>query len=148
AQKAVELLKDGNPDVLFIHFDNVDGVGHRKGFSPKVAEYLQAIEEVDAHVGRILDALRGRKTYAREDWLVIVCTDHGGKGLGHGGGAKVPEIRDGVLIVSGPSAARGRIEGPTAQVDVVATALTHLGIRLEPGWKLDGRPVGLKAKGR
>lgn len=31
-----------------------------------------------------------------------------------------------------------------AQVDVAATALTHLRIELEPQWKLDGKAVGLK----
>ncbi|HUS39634.1 MAG TPA: hypothetical protein VMX74_09300 [Pirellulales bacterium] len=48
------------------------------------------------------------------------------------------------LIVSGPSAKRGKIEGPTFLVDVPVTALHHLGVEIDPAWKLDGHPVGLK----
>jgi hypothetical protein len=48
------------------------------------------------------------------------------------------------LIISGPGAAPGKIAGPTYLVDVAATALTHLGIPLDPTWKLDGHPVGLR----
>ncbi|MGB1841464.1 MAG: DUF4983 domain-containing protein [Longimicrobiales bacterium] len=29
-------------------------------------------------------------------------------------------------------------------VDVAVTALTHLGIPVDPSWQLDGRPVGLR----
>ncbi len=144
-RKVCELLRHGNPDAVFLHLDNVDEAGHHKGFSPEVPEYLRAIEEVDGRVGRILEVLRGRKTYATEDWLIIVCTDHGGKGRGHGGGREVPAIREVFLIVSGPAATRGKIAGPTYLVDVAATALTHLGVRLDPAWKLDGRPVGLRS---
>jgi predicted AlkP superfamily pyrophosphatase or phosphodiesterase len=147
-RKTIALLKTGNPDVVFLHLDHVDGAGHAKGFSPQVREYLQAIEQVDVWIGQILEAMRQRKTYAQEDWLTVVCTDHGGKGTGHGRGHKVPEIREVFLIVSGPSAAQAQVETPTYLVDVAATALTHLGVALDPSWKLDGRPVGLKVKPR
>ncbi len=76
--------------------------------------------------------------------MILVCTDHGGRGTNHGGGHLFPEVRTVFLIVSGPSAARGRIDQPTQQVDVPATALTHLGVELDPAWKLDGRAVGLR----
>jgi predicted AlkP superfamily pyrophosphatase or phosphodiesterase len=139
AEEARKLLAEGNPDVLFLHFDNVDGTGHKKGFHPKVPEYLAAIEGVDAHIGSILQSLRQRPTYAREDWLIVVCTDHGGQGTGHSGGATKEEIRRVFLIVSGSSVAPGKIEGPTALVDVVPTVLTHLQVPLKSEWKLDGQ---------
>ncbi|HEY1065364.1 MAG TPA: sulfatase-like hydrolase/transferase, partial [Pirellulales bacterium] len=99
---------------------------------------------VDGHVGDVMTALKNRKTLAQEDWLVIVCTDHGGQGKGHGGGRKTPEIRNVFLIVSGDAAQSGVVEAETYQVDVVPTALTHLGVAIKPEWKLDGKPVGLK----
>ena len=77
---------------------------------------------------------------------MIVCTDHGGRATNHGGGHEFPEITETFLIVSGPSASTGESTEPTRQVDVVATALTHLRVPLKPEWKLDGRPVGLKAR--
>ena len=48
------------------------------------------------------------------------------------------------LIASGAAAARGEIAGLTYLVDVPVTALTHLGVRIDPAWQLDGRPVGLR----
>ncbi len=74
----------------------------------------------------------------------LVATDHGGQGVDHGRGHALPEVNTVFMIVSGADAARGKISGPTNQVDVVATALTHLGVPLKPEWKLDGQPVGLK----
>jgi predicted AlkP superfamily pyrophosphatase or phosphodiesterase len=144
AQKACELLKEKDPDALFVYLGNVDETGHAKGFHPQVPEYARAIEEVDAHVGAILKALRDRPRFAREDWLVLVCTDHGGQGTDHAKGHKVFEIRTVFLIVSGPSIRPGKIEGPTSLVDVPVTALTHLGVPVDPKWKLDGRAVGLR----
>ena len=38
------VIDEVGPDAVFLHFDEVDGAGHRHGFHPKVAEYLRAIE--------------------------------------------------------------------------------------------------------
>jgi predicted AlkP superfamily pyrophosphatase or phosphodiesterase len=140
----IDVLRNKQPDVVMLYLGQVDETGHAKGFHPSVLEYRQAIERVDGHIAAVLQTIRDRSTYDHEDWLVIVATDHGGVGLNHGGGRQLDEIRKTFLIVSGPAAKRGRTEEPTYQVDVVATALTHLGIPLKPEWKLDGQAVGLK----
>ena len=145
AAQAVETLAHGDPDVMFVYFENVDDTGHRKGFHPGIPEYVAAIKEVDNRVGEVLDALHSRPRFKDENWLALVGTDHGGRGTGHGGGRALPEINTVFLIVSGAGATRGTIEGQTNQVDLVATALAHLGVPLKPEWKLDGRPVGLRS---
>jgi hypothetical protein len=38
----------------------------------------------------------------------------------------------------------GKFEGKTHQVDLVATALTHLGVPIDSKWALDGKPIGLE----
>ena len=144
AAGAVKVLSQKNPDVLFLHFDDVDSAGHAKGFHPTVPEYIQAIEKTDEYVGTVLAAVKARPTYAQEDWLILSSTDHGGKGTGHSGGANVPEIRTIYLIASGPSTIHGKIEQPTFVVDVAATAIAHLGVPILEAWELDGKPVGLK----
>ncbi len=145
AKACAEHIRDKNPDAVMLYLGQVDETGHAKGFHPKVPEYIAAIERVDGHVGEVLAAIQARPTIAEEDWLIIIATDHGGVGTGHGGGRKIDEIRRTFLIVSGSSAVVGKPEEQTYQVDVVATALTHLGIALKPEWKLDGRAVGLKS---
>lgn len=148
ADEAVKYLADGDPAVLFVYFGHVDNTGHGYGFHPKSPKYTNAIEEADAHLGRVLEAIEKRGTRKQEDWLVVVTTDHGGKGRGHFPGAKEPEIRTGFLIVSGASATKERLKGKTATVDVVPTVLTHLGIPIDPDWKLDGKSVGLGGEGK
>ncbi len=140
--EAERVLGEQRLDALFVHFDDVDGAGHRYGFHPTVANYVKAIEQTDTYVGRLVQALQHRKSFAQEDWLILVSTDHGGSGRGHG--RNIPEHRTIFLIVSGPSALRGKIEPAPAVVDVAATALAHLGIAIDPAWHWDGRPVGLK----
>ncbi len=144
ARDAVEQLKTADPDAMFVYLGQVDETGHRYGFHPSVKRYMDAIERVDAHVGELLEALASRANKDREDWLILVTSDHGGQGTGHGDGHQVPEIRNSFMIVSGNAARRGRFEQTTYLVDVVPTALSHLGIEIDPKWKLDGRPVGLK----
>lgn len=145
ADRAVELLTKTNPDVMFVHLDDVDGAGHGNGFSPDVPAYIKAIEETDRRVGQIVAAVRGRSTHAREDWLILVSSDHGGWGSGHASHSNVvPEIRKVFYIANGESAEPGEIKGQVYIVDVAATALAHMGVKIDPAWKLDGVPAGLK----
>ncbi len=98
--EASDLLKNyADLDVLFVHLDDVDHAGHTYGFSPLVPQYIEAIEEKDAQVGQMVDALRSRKNYANEDWLIMVSTDHGGLGTTHGGPSE--EERTIFIVVNG-----------------------------------------------
>lgn len=81
----VSTLNTDNPDILFVHFDDVDHAGHTYGFSSTVPEYVSAVNQTDIYVGEILTALRNRANYANEDWLIIVSPDHGGSGTSHSG---------------------------------------------------------------
>jgi predicted AlkP superfamily pyrophosphatase or phosphodiesterase len=141
---AIQCLKARDPDCLVLYLGQVDETGHKFGFHPNVAEYIASMERVDTHIGDVMAAVRNRTNAKHEDWLTIVCTDHGGSGTDHGDGHNNPEIRRTFLIVSGRSAMKGRSQTQTWQVDVAPTALKHLGIEPNPEWELDGRAVGLK----
>lgn len=147
ADLTADLIRRSNPTAVFAYFGQVDEHGHKFGFSPKVPQYLAAIERVDALVGLLMQAVEGRADYATENWLVLVSSDHGGFGKGHGNGHSNPEILHSFVIVSGPAAARGKLTQPTYLVDVPVTALAHVGIELNPKWELDGKPIGLRTRG-
>ena len=138
-----EYLRTADPDLVVYYQGQVDEAGHAHGFHPTVTAYTKAIETVDQNIGTLVSAIQSRPDFANEDWLMIVCTDHGGQGTDHSGGHSDPEVRSTFLIVSGKKVG-GRPDVKTWQVDVVATALTHLKIDLKPEWELDGHAVGLK----
>ncbi len=65
--KLVESIKSGKYDVIIINFANPDMVGH----TGVEAAAIQAIETVDACVGRAVDAIR------EVDGVLFICADHG-----------------------------------------------------------------------
>jgi predicted AlkP superfamily pyrophosphatase or phosphodiesterase len=138
---AAKSIREGNTDVVVCYFGQVDETGHAHGFHPTVKKYVESIERVDGYIGRLLEAVDERQKSAGDEWLILVCTDHGGSGTNHGGGREKPEIRQVFLIASGPLVKPGKTSEPTYQVDVVATAMAYLGIKLDDTWKLDGKSV-------
>lgn len=79
------LANDPDLDVLFIHIDDVDASGHANGFNPQYNTYINAIEYADVNVGQVMAALKSRPQFNNENWIVMLTTDHGGIGNGHGG---------------------------------------------------------------
>jgi predicted AlkP superfamily pyrophosphatase or phosphodiesterase len=140
-EAAVEELERNDPAALFVYLGNPDEVSHHTGSIED--EYVAAIERADRHVGRLLEAIRARPTYAAEDWLILVSTDHGRlPNGGHGGTTQ--EERTIFFLANGSRIPQGTIPTPPEIVDVAATALHYLGIGPRPEWELDGEPVGLE----
>ena len=138
---AVEHLASADPDALFVYLGNPDEVSHEH--ESIGLEYRDAIALADAHVGRLVAALRARTTYAQEDWLILVSTDHGRTSAG-GHGGDTPEERAIFFLASGRAAVVGTPSDSVRIVDVPVTALAHLGIPADPAWGLDGRVVGIR----
>ncbi|MFB7473388.1 alkaline phosphatase family protein [Kitasatospora sp. NPDC056184] len=136
--RAVARLRDENPDVVFVHLDNVDNAGHSSGSAGQA--YLTAIRGVDAQVGQIVAAVRGRATYAQEDWLIMVTADHGHTPTGGHGGSTWEE-RQTFVIANGSAFPAGSVRHDVRMVDIAPTALAHLGIVVDPAWNLDGTPI-------
>lgn len=134
-----------DPDILFLHFDAPDYAGHRYGFSRFSPPYMAAIRRTDGRVGRVLAALAKRPGRAREDWLILVVTDHGGTLRHHG--EDIAACRRVPLIMAGDAAPAGAALGRAGLADVAPTILVHLGVALDPGWNLDGKALPLRSLG-
>lgn len=135
---ALKSLRTENPDVLFVYFGSVDETGHgaideRASFTPENALYLNAISLVDSHIGELLRAMKARPQYADEDWLVLICTDHGGRGNSHGG--KSDAERKIWLAASGRHLnSEELMTKPVPQTALVPMIYEHLGIKAKPEW--------------
>jgi len=137
--QAVRHLAIADPDAMFVYLGNPDETSHQHGSIG--AEYRDAIALADRHVGMLIEAVRARPGYMNEDWLVLISTDHGRRADGGHGGDSLEEMTI-FILASGSDTANWPPPGRAFIVDVAATALDHLGIGIDPGWELDGRPLG------
>ncbi|MEU3609187.1 alkaline phosphatase family protein [Streptomyces sp. NPDC035033] len=135
---AADHLRNGNPDSAFVHLDAVDGAGHDFGGTGR--RYRDAIRTADGQVGRIVAAVKARATYAGENWLIMVTTDHGHVDEG-GHGGNDPNVRKSFVIANGAGIAAGSKRHDVKIADVAATVLKHTGVAIEPSWGLDGIPI-------
>ncbi|GGK45985.1 MULTISPECIES: alkaline phosphatase family protein [Flavobacteriaceae] len=115
-KKAVNELTSNELTAMFIHFDDVDHAGHSTGFSLNNDNYINAIEKVDQSIGNVISALKNRENYDKEDWLVIVGTDHGGIANNHGG--TTDEERTIFIIASGDNIPNKEIAKTTTQTTI------------------------------
>lgn len=140
---ATRLLRTANPDAAFVYLGNPDEVAHKSGTG---SPYTSAIAKADAQLGELLAALAARPTYADEDWLVVVTTDHGHNtpGGGHGGCGVGDERRTWVLA-QGTGHAAGAQPIDTRLTDVASAVFQHLGVPVDAGWRLDGKPVRVRS---
>ncbi|WP_042375847.1 alkaline phosphatase family protein [Streptacidiphilus melanogenes] len=138
---AVAVLREEDPEASFVYMGAVDETAHLRGCD---ADYRDAILRADERLGRLLDAVRARPTYAEEDWTVIVVTDHGHVDEGGHGGDSVLE-RTAWIACSGPEFTPGAITAPLRHVDVVPQVFASLGLQPDRHWTLDGLPFAASA---
>ena len=140
-KRAVDLLQNDNPDVMFVQLDEVDGAGHKYDYVPQSKKYLQAIQKADTLVGKMIKAIENREDYRKENWLVLVSTDHGGSNKGHG--KDIPEHTTIFYIASGKDVQKGELKERVNVIDIAVTAMHHLEIEIKESWNLDGKVVGI-----
>jgi len=132
--QAIAFLKEQRPSLLFIHLDHVDHAGHESGHG--TPEYDAAVEEADRLIGLVLDALRD--SGQADSSIVLVTSDHGGKGKGHGGSTmgeiEIPWIIQGRGIVPGRE-----LPATVNTSDTAATVAHALGLTPPKCWI--ARPV-------
>jgi predicted AlkP superfamily pyrophosphatase or phosphodiesterase len=137
---AISSLRTQNPDAMFIYFAQVDEYGHgiidsRANFSPDSTLYLHAIGVVDSHIGEVIRAMRARPSFADEDWLVVLTTDHGGRGNGHGGDS-IEERNIWLLAHGSHLPATTMTQQTFGQTKVPHLLFQHLGLPSNSEWDI------------
>lgn len=78
-------IRDKAPDLSWVYLEYTDDMGHAYGDSP---EFYESIDMLDKQMGKIWDAVSYRQQKFKEEWLIVITTDHGRdekSGKAHGG---------------------------------------------------------------
>ena len=78
-----------------------------------------------------MNAIASRPTFADEDWLIAVTSDHGGYSNQHGTITAGRHAHTIPIVISGTGVTQGRITGNPYNFDVAASALAHFGLAVD-----------------
>ena len=133
-------LQDADSDFIFLQLDEVDAAGHKHGYAPDSAGYLAAIVENDRIIGAIVAEIENCPDFAEENWLILVSTDHGGSGFGHG--QDIPEHRTIFVLAHCTGGATPALPETMHIVDIPLLLAHHFGIEVSPEWEWEGQRFG------
>lgn len=125
AKIASEYIIAHKPTFTFIHFDHIDHAGHEYGHGS--LEYYKAIEKADYLLGQVMEAIV--LSGMINETLVIVSSDHGGIGKGHGG-ESLQEIEIPFILWGKSIKENFKIIDPVYQYDNAATVAFAFGLKL------------------
>jgi len=132
---AMDFFNKENPAFTFIHLTQPDNVGHDIGHD--TPEYYTAVEEIDRLVGVILADLE--KTGKINESVIILSSDHGGVGTGHGGKSLAEVEIPWIIYGHGIPQIGGPLKSSIVTYDTGATIAHLLGLKMPQVWT--GRPV-------
>ena len=126
----VELLKRPDaPSALIVFDDAPDAGGHNQGFYPHTPQYLERVNAAMTRFGNLLEVIKSRSSFADEEWLIVLCSDHGGCGTRHNlSGGQCNTVP---LIYCGKNIPDGVISGRPGNIGIAANVLRHMGLENE-----------------
>lgn len=126
-QAAFDFLKvnRNSPSLVFLYTVHVDHAGHSyEWLSP---EYISAIEQLDLKLGEFVSQLKSEDLY--EDAHILLFTDHGGVGTGHGG-TSVAEMEV-PWMIRGPQVERGKkLASPNSNTNTALVVSRIFGLEI------------------
>ena len=129
AAASVEHIKKEKPDFMAIIYDDPDHVGHSKGHD--TVEYYARMEELDSCLEEIIAAIKEAGIY--DDSIIIVTSDHGGIGYGHGGQSMM-EMETPFIIAGKNIKQGGEFSEVMLQQDTAHTLAEAFGLKVPQMW--------------
>lgn len=133
-ERAVKCIKEMHPNFFTFYIGDVDETGHKYGWAS--VEYQKCLKETDDAVAMIIQALKDEGIYDKS--IIIMGSDHGGKGKGHGG-FTLEEMETPFVICGKNVARKGELDGFMMQYDLSATIAEALGLKVPGQWR--GKPM-------
>lgn len=125
-----DYIKAEKPELMVVIYDDPDHVGHSQGHD--TPEYYAKMEELDACLGQILDAIKEAGIY--EESIIIVTSDHGGNERSHGGRSLME--MDTPFIIAGKNVKKlGEFKEYMMQYDTAATIAEIFGLEVPQSWR-------------
>ncbi|MDL2281539.1 alkaline phosphatase [Parabacteroides sp. OttesenSCG-928-G06] len=128
-QPAVQYIKDKKPNFCAIIYAEPDGVGHGIGWD--TPEYMEKIHHLDKCLAEIVNAVE--EAGIMDETVIIVSSDHGGIGTGHGG--KTMQEMQRPLVYYGKNIKKGfKIPESTMIYDIAGTMAYLLDVEQPQVW--------------
>lgn len=144
-QKVVEVaaktIKDSAPDLSWVYLEYTDDMGHRHGDSDI---YYQSVKDADKMMGQLYETIEYRQKNYKEDWLLIITTDHGRDAKsGHNHGGQSAREKSGWIVTNAKNLNTRFTSGKSELVDIFPTIADHLKIKLSDKVKseLEGKSL-------
>lgn len=107
---AAARIKTDSADLLIAHFNSANIAGRAEGFLSSVPAYKTALQNIDSYIGTLVKSLKERPNFAKEDWLVIIQSTHGGRGKTYG--SFLEEEKNTFTLYYNPSFKRKSVTSP------------------------------------
>ena len=133
-RQAAEEIVSLRPELAFLYYEELDAVGHASGWGS--ADYYATLSQLDACIGQLVRALKDADLW--EGTLLVISSDHGGKGKRHGG-FTLEELEAPFLVAGTPVRRLGSFPQAMVQYDIAATLAWALGLEIPEHWR--GRPL-------
>jgi len=131
AAACIDYLKNNEVDFTFLYLGFLDEAGHADGWLSE--EYYYALNQSLALVKQVVSQLS-------KDYTIIITTDHGGSGYGHGSDST--EHMTIPIFVMGENYAKGKRFDSASILDIAPTILNIIGVEIPTYWK--GTPLFVK----
>lgn len=129
---AISYLSNTTSDMSVVEFNSVAVAGEHGGFSMNNADFTKAISNVDSYIKSMFAAIKARKSYSTENWLIQIVSNKGPDGANPNNGfllayndglikEQVHSNGDMVLGLPTTSASAAAPSATTADYDITAT---------------------------
>ncbi|MFD0765457.1 alkaline phosphatase family protein [Mucilaginibacter lutimaris] len=138
---ASSTIKKNGPDLSWVYLEYTDDMGHAHGDSP---QFYNAVKMLDVQMGKLFEAIEFRKKHFKENWLLVITTDHGRDektGRGHGG--QSPRQRNTWMVTNYRPLNTYAERYQPAIVDIMPTITRFMDINVPVNVKreIDGTPL-------
>lgn len=139
SKAAAESIRQNGPDLTWVYLQYTDDAGHKFGNGEKFDSFVDA---ADKQVGRIWEAVKERQKTAKEEWLIVVVTDHGRNNSGYGHGGQTERERT-IWISMNQKPNPYFNKGQASMVDILPTICRFMNFSIpkEVSYEEEGMPL-------